>query len=302
MSSLTKDGLEPSAASNLLGKGSFLYFFKPSVMGLPTFFLFLVFVFFCLMALFGPMLTFHSPSEVFADQILAPPVWQSGGVSAHWLGTDDLGRDLLTRLVHGSRVSMGVGLLAVFLSLLIGGSLGFLSSYVGGKVDQAVMRATDILMSLPSILLAIIVVTILGSGLYPGIVAVSIMSLPAMIRVVRITVWDEKEKLYIMAAKSLGSNHGLLVKNILKNCKGPIVIQCMLTFSEAILNISALGFLGLGAQPPQSEWGTMLADSKAYIETAPWLLFYPGICILIVVLTFNLLGDYLRDKLDPKVL
>ncbi len=283
-------------------KDSFLSLFSPKQMGVATTGLFFIFSLFCLIALFGPFLMPYSPSEVFTQQILTPPFWQTGGSMAHILGTDDLGRDMLTRLVYGARVSMGVGLLAVFIALTIGGALGFLSSYIGGRVDQFIMRVTDILMSLPSILLAIIVVTILGSGLMPGVIAVSILSMPAMIRLVRITVWDEKEKLYIMANKSLGSQHKTVIKNILMNCKGPILIQCMLTFSEAILNIAALGFLGLGAQPPQSEWGTMLADSKDFIETAPWLLYFPGICILLVVLSFNLLGDYLRDKLDPKLL
>ncbi len=270
-------------------------------MGWITSVLFVVFVLFALVALFGPLFTVYSPSQVFNDHILIPPFWHAGGSWAFPLGTDDLGRDLLTRLVYGARVSMGVGLLAVMIALSIGGTLGFISSYVGGRVDQFVMRFTDILMSLPSILLAIIIVTILGSGLLPGIIAVSILSMPAMIRLVRVTVWDEKEKLYIMASKSIGASHSNIVKNILMNCRGPILIQCMLTFSEAILNISALGFLGLGAQPPQSEWGTMLADAKDYIETAPWLLYFPGLCILTVVLCFNLLGDYLRDKLDPRL-
>lgn len=268
---------------------------KGALIGMVILFIFL------LMAIFAPLLAPYDPQLIFDNSFNLPPLW-SGGNSAHWLGTDDIGRDVLSRLLYGTRISLMVGFLVVTLSLIVGVSLGLLAGYFGGWVDQVIMRGVDVLMTLPSILLAIVIVAILGPNLENGIIAVSIVYLPNYIRVVRGTAMSELKKSYIDASKCFGASHWRqVVLNILPNCMAPIIVLASLGFSEGILNVAALGFLGLGAQPPTPEWGVMLADAKAFIETSPWLVSLPGLCILIVVLSFNLLGDGLRDALDPKL-
>ncbi|MCB0340949.1 MAG: ABC transporter permease subunit [Pseudobdellovibrionaceae bacterium] len=257
---------------------------------------------FVVVALAAPWLSPSTPEAVHEEALKIPPVWANGGSMAFPLGTDDLGRDLLSRLIYGARVSLGVGVLVVFLSLLLGGTLGVIAGYFGGWVDSFIMRMVDILMSIPTILLAIVVVAVLGPSLINGVIAVSIVGLPGFIRIVRAAVLAEKAKPYVDAAVGFGASHWrVAAKNIVPNCMAPIIVQATLSFSDGILNVAALGFLGLGAQPPTPEWGVMLADSRAYIESAPWLVTLPGVCILIVVLSFNILGDGLRDALDPKL-
>lgn len=263
---------------------------------------FIILSLFLLIALFAPLIAPYSPTQVIADAYTLPPVWAEGGSMAHIFGTDDIGRDLFSRLIYGTRVSLFVGLLVVTLSLFVGVSLGLLAGYFGGWVDSVVTRFVDILMSVPSILLAIVIAALLGPSLTNGILAVSIISLPGFIRVVRASVLSEKAKCYVDATVSFGAGHArIAVMNILPNCMAPIIVQATLGFSDGILNVAALGFLGLGAQAPTPEWGTMLADSRNYIESASWLVTLPGLCILIVVLSFNILGDGLRDALDPKL-
>ena len=195
-----------------------------------------------------------------------------------------------------------VGFLVVCFSLTVGTLLGLLAGYVGGWVDTLVMRLTDVLMSLPSILLAMVVVAILGESLFNAILAVSVVAIPAFVRLVRASVIAEKEKEYVQAAQSFGASpFRVCFLNILPNCMAPIIVQGSLGFSEGILWVAGLGFLGLGAQAPTPEWGTMLSESKDYFESDPWMVSLPGICILILVLGFNLLGDGLRDALDPKI-
>ena len=257
---------------------------------------------FVVVALAAPWLSPSTPEAVHEEALKIPPVWANGGSMAFPLGTDDLGRDLLSRLIYGARVSLGVGVLVVFLSLLLGGTLGVIAGYFGGWVDSFIMRMVDILMSIPTILLAIVVVAVLGPSLINGVIAGSIVGLPGFIRTVRAAVLAEKAKPYVDAAVGFGASHWrVAAKNIVPNCMAPIIVQATLSFSDGILNVAALGFLGLGAQPPTPEWGVMLADSRAYIESAPWLVTLPGVCILIVVLSFNILGDGLRDALDPKL-
>ena len=259
-------------------------------------------VIFCGAALFAPVLVPHNPTEIFPDATRVPPVWAEGSNPQFLLGTDDLGRDLLSRLISGAQVSMGIGFMVVLLSLSIGTAIGLISGYVGGWVDRLLMRFTDIVMSLPSILLAIVVVSILGPSLFNAVVAVSIVAIPGFVRLVRASVLSEKSKTYVTASRSFGASHfRILVSNILPNCMAPLIVQGTLGFSEGILNAAALGFLGLGAQPPTAEWGTMLADARPFIESSPWLVTLPGLCILIVVLGFNLLGDGLRDAFDPRL-
>ena len=276
----------------------FWYFFsqnRGSVLGL------ILIILFVLVAIFADLIAPHPPDEIYIDHIKVFPIWVEG----NWnfiLGTDDIGRDLLSRLIYGARVSLGVGLFVVFLSASIGSCLGLISGYSGGLIDKVIMRGTDILMALPSVLLAIVVVSILGPNLVNAIIAVGIVEIPRFIRLARASVLGEKNKQYVIAAKSFGSGHfRVLILNILPNCVAPLIVQGALSFSEGILNVAALGFLGLGAQPPTAEWGTMLSDSRSFIESASYLVTLPGLCILTVVLAFNLFGDGLRDSFDPKL-
>jgi ABC-type dipeptide/oligopeptide/nickel transport system permease subunit len=253
-------------------------------------------------AVIAPLLPIATPDHVFSGQEIHPPAWQTGGTTDHMFGTDDLGRDLLSRLIYGARISMGFGFLCVVTSTLIGGTLGLTAGFFGGWWDRAVLRFVDIAMALPSLLLAIVVVAVLGASLWNALWAVTVVALPGFIRITRAAVLAEREKEYVQASRSFGTGPlRQMFIVILPNCVAPMIVQASLGFSDGILNMAALGFLGLGAQPPTPEWGVMLSDSKAYIETAPWLVTWPGLCILSVVLAFNLLGDGLRDSLDPRV-
>lgn len=261
-----------------------------------------ILVVFFAVALFADFFAPYHPSKVHDGILRIPPIWSEGHVGRFLLGTDDLGRDTLSRLIYGARVSLGVGLLVVVFSLFTGGLLGLLAGYFGGWIDKLVLGLVDILMTLPSILLAIAIVSVLGPSLFNGILAVSVVALPGFIRIVRASVLAEKEKLYVDAATSFGaSDFRKIFVCILPNCTAPIIVQSTLGFSDGILNVAALGFLGLGTQPPTPEWGAMLADAKQFIETSPWLVTLPGLCILVVVLCFNILGDGLRDTFDPKL-
>lgn len=254
-----------------------------------------------LLALTAPVLPLHSPIEVFDGQQMKAPVW-AGGEGRFPLGTDDLGRDMLSRLANGARISLGFGFLSVLVSVLIGGFLGVTAGFFGGMWDRFVLRIVDVLMALPSLLLAIVVVAILGPSLWNALWAVTLVSLPGFIRISRAAVLAEREKDYVQASRAFGAGRlRQMAVTILPNCLAPMIVQASLGFSDGILNMAALGFLGLGAQAPTPEWGAMLSDSKAYIESAPWLVTWPGICILSVVLSFNLLGDGLRDAFDPKI-
>lgn len=254
-----------------------------------------------LLALLAPILPLHKPEQFFEGQQMKPPVW-AGGEARFLLGTDDLGRDLLSRLIFGSRISLGFGFLCVLTSVLIGGTLGVTAGFFGGRWDNFVLRLVDILMALPSLLLAIVVVAVLGPSLWNALWAVTVVALPGFIRISRAAVLAEREKEYVQASRSFGAGRlRQMLVVILPNCLAPMIVQASLGFSDGILNMAALGFLGLGAQPPTPEWGVMLADSKAYIESAPWLVTWPGLCILSIVLSFNLLGDGLRDAFDPKI-
>lgn len=253
-------------------------------------------------ALLAPLLAPYEPITVFNDALKLPPFWSQGANTQFLLGTDDLGRDILTRLIYGSRVSLGIGFFVVVFNLVFGLILGLLAGSFGGWIDAVIMRLMDIILALPSILLAIVVVAILGPSLANTVIAVGIVTLPNVVRVVRASILIEKKKTYVIASKSFGASwFRIYILNVLPNCMAPLLIQASFGFSDGILNAAALGFLGLGAQPPIPEWGTMLSDARAYIESASWLVTLPGICILVVVIAFNLLGDGLRDALDPKV-
>ena len=251
---------------------------------------------FLICAIFAPWIAPHSFSEVFHDSV-------NTGVSyKFFLGTDDLGRDTFSRLVYGARVSLISAMVAVMGAFFIGLFLGMSSVIIGGKFDEIVMSCVDMLMSLPGIFLAIVVGAILGPGLETGLVAIGVIALPGFIRVVRSAFLEQKGLLYVMNLKAQGAGvFRTFVFNILPNALPAILVQMTFGFSEGILNIAALGFLGLGAQPPIPEWGTMLSESRDYIEQSPWLLIYPGMCIFLVVLSLNIMGDALRDFFDPRL-
>ena len=256
---------------------------------------------FVFMALFAPFISPYDPTFV-SENLRLPPIWSEGGVPEFILGTDDLGRDVLSRIIHGAPVSLGIGFFVVILSTFIGTFLGALAGSIGGVVDQILSRLMDIILALPSMLMAIVVVAILGPSLQNTVIAVAVVSIPAVFRLVRGSVMSEMNKTYVLASKSFGTSWARMIFiNVLPNCLAPIIVQASLGFSDAILNAAALGFLGLGAQPPTAEWGTMLADSRGYIESSPWMVTLPGLCILFVVIGFNLIGDGLRDYFDPQL-
>ena len=260
---------------------------------------------FVVVAILSPVLAPHNQTTVYSDALKVPPIWSADHDTHEFqfvLGTDDLGRDLLSRLIYGAPVSLGIGFFVVLFTCVFGVILGLISGSLGGWVDSVIMRMMDILMALPSILLAIVVVAVLGPSLMNTVIAVGIVNLPNVVRIVRAAILVEKKKNYVIASRSFGASwFRIYVINVLPNCMAPLLIQATFGFSDGILNAAALGFLGLGAQPPTPEWGTMLSDARSYIESASYLVTLPGLCILVVVIAFNLLGDGLRDALDPKV-
>ena len=233
---------------------------------------------------------------------LKPPFWQEGGSLAYPLGTDAIGRDMLSRLIHGARLSLLIGIAVVAVSVIVGTILGLIAGFFRGVIEIAIMRTMDIMLTLPSLLLAIVIVAILGPGMMNAMIAVAFVLLPHYVRIARAAVVTEKAKDYVTAARVTGAGPiRLMVKEILPNCMAPLIVQATLGISTAILDAAALGFLGLGAQPPLPEWGTMLADAREFVLRAWWVVTFPGLAILITVLAFNLLGDGLRDALDPRL-
>ena len=253
-------------------------------------------------AIFADWLAPYSPIEQFRDAVKVPPVWDDGGSWRFILGTDSLGRDMLSRLLHGARVSLFIGLAVMCVSFLIGVVLGLAAAFFGDLVDVAITRVMDLIMAVPTLVLAILVVAVLGPSLTNTIVAVTIVYLPRYVRLVRASALAELQKDYVTAAKVAGVGPlRLMTSTVLRNCLSPLIVQAALGVSDAILEAAALGFLGLGAQPPISEWGTMLADSREFIRSNAWLVTLPGLAILITVVSINLAGDGLRDALDPKM-
>jgi dipeptide transport system permease protein len=255
-----------------------------------------------LLALFAGVIAPHSPYEQFREFTLTPPVWHAGGRLGFILGTDPVGRDILSRLIHGTRLSLLIGFISVAISLSLGVVLGMIAGYVRGWIETLIMRLMDVMLSLPSLLLAIAVVAILGPGLINAMYAIAIVLLPHYVRLTRAAVIAEVGKEYVQSSKIAGAGAlRVMFSTILPNCLAPLIVQATLGFSSAILDAAALGFLGLGAQPPTPEWGSMLADALEFIQRAPWVVTFPGLAILVTVLAFNLMGDGLRDALDPKL-
>lgn len=255
-----------------------------------------------LCALFAPWIAPHDPNLTNNAAFLKPPFWQAGGSLSYPLGTDAIGRDILSRLLYGARLSLVIGIAVVALAIVVGIVLGLVAGYFKGITDIAIMRLMDILMTMPSLLLAIVIVAILGPGLMNAMLAVAVVVLPHYVRITRAAVIAEASKDYVVAAQVSGAQTvRLMFSEILPNCAAPLIVQATLGVSTAILDAAALGFLGLGAQPPTPEWGTMLADAREFVLRAWWVVTFPGLAILITVLAFNLLGDGLRDALDPKL-
>jgi dipeptide transport system permease protein len=253
-------------------------------------------------AIFANLLAPHDPFEQFRNFTKLPPIWVEGGSWTYPLGTDALGRDMLSRLMYGSRISLFIGLSVMAVSMVVGVTLGLASAWFGGIIDVVILRIMDLIMSIPSLVLAILVVAIIGPNLTNTIVAVTVVYLPRYVRLVRASALNELSKDYVTAAKVSGVGPWrLMFVTVLPNCLPPLIVQAALGVSDAILEAAGLGFLGLGAQPPTPEWGTMLADARDLISSHPWVMALPGIAILITVLSINLMGDGLRDALDPRL-
>ncbi|MBB4234846.1 ABC transporter permease subunit [Rhizobium esperanzae] len=293
MSTVTVKTGQPSAVAE------FWHYFsrnKGAVIGLVIFIVILV------VAVFAPLFAPHAPNEQNRQVLLAVPAWMEGGSASFPLGTDAVGRDILSRLIYGARFSLFIGVVVVTLSVMSGVLIGLVAGYFRGSVDTAIMRLMDIILAFPSLLLALVLVAVLGPGLTNAMIAISLVNQPHFVRLTRASVISEREKEYVIASRVAGAGtFRLMFKTILPNCLGPLIVQATLAFSAAILDAAALGFLGMGAQPPTPEWGTMLAESREFISRAWWVVTFPGLAILITVLAINLMGDGLRDALDPKL-
>jgi len=269
---------------------------KTAVAGL----IFLILV--ILMALFADVISPHGPAEQYREFAKLPPAWVEGGQLQFFLGTDYAGRDMLSRIIHGSRLSLLAGCVVVVLSMSIGVLLGLIAGYRGGWVETLIMRVMDTIMAVPGLLLALVLVAILGPGLLNAMVAIAITYTPSFVRLTRASTLIELNRDYVTASKVAGAGPArLMFISILPNCMAPIIVQGTLSFSTAILDTAALGFLGMGAQAPIPEWGTLIAENRDLIMSAPWTVTFPGIAILLAVLAINLVGDGLRDALDPKL-
>jgi dipeptide transport system permease protein len=252
-------------------------------------------------AVFADVIAPHDPIEQFRQHFRQPPVW-SGGTWEFPFGTDDVGRCLLSRIIHGTRISLFIGCIVVTLSLALGLAFGLVSGFFRGLPDIGLMRLMDIVLAMPSLLLSIVIVAILGPSLMNAMIAVAITYVPHYARLTRAAVLTELSKDYVTASRVAGAGTlRLMLDTVLPNCMSPIIVQATLSFSTAILDAAALGFLGLGARAPTPEWGTMLADAVKFLRAAPWIVTLPGLAIFVTVLAFNLMGDGLRDALDPKL-
>lgn len=261
-----------------------------------------VFAAFVLLALFANFIAPHSPTVQNRAATLLPPAWSEGGDWSYPLGTDPLGRDMLSRLLFGARYSFFVGLVVVIIASTSGILTGLIAGFAPRWLDTIIMRIMDIILSFPSLLLALVLVAILGPSLTNAMIAIAIVLQPHYVRLTRAAVMTERAKDYVISAKVVGARlPRLMFITVLPNCLAPIIVQAALSFSNAILDVAALGFLGMGAQPPTPEWGTMLAEAREFILRAWWVVTFPGLAILITVLAINLMGDGLRDALDPKL-
>ena len=255
-----------------------------------------IILFFLLVAIFAPLIATHDPRQANVVERL------SGWSATHYLGTDGVGRDIFSRIVYGTRISLRVGLIAMTFSIGFGTLFGAIAGYYGGRLDNAMMRVMDMMLAMPSILLAMVIVTILGQSLTNAIIAVSIVYIPQYARILRAAVLKVRELDYVVAAKVIGaSDRRILLTTVLPNCIAPLIVQATLGIGAAILDAAGLSFLGLGAEIGEPEWGAMLNENRKFIRRAPLTVTAPGIAIFLIVLGFNLLGDALRDALDPQI-
>ncbi len=256
----------------------------------------IIILFYIFVALFAPLLAPYDPYEINLENKLIPPS------SDHWMGTDDKGRDILSRILYGSRLSMGIGITAVIFGAFFGIILGLIAGYYGKWIDSTIMRIMDILLAFPGILLALAIISALGPGLINVTIAVGAYSIPLFARIVRGSTLEVKRLEYIDAVRSLGANDFTIIfKHILPNILSPIIVQGTLRLATVILSAAGLSFLGLGAQPPSPEWGTMLSSGRDFLFSAPYIAIFPGLAISILVLGFNIFGDGLRDAFDPRM-
>lgn len=250
---------------------------------------------FTALALFAPVLAPYPPMEMDFRAVQQPPSL------AHPFGTDDLGRDVFSRVAYGARISLQVGLIAVGIAAVIGTAMGLIAALAGGWLDGVIMRSVDVMLAFPGILLALAVVAVLGPGLANMMIAVGVSAIPVYARTVRGTTLSVMELDYVVAARSLGAGHvRVALRYVLPNVSAPIIVLATIGIATSILSAAGLSYLGLGAQPPTPEWGSMLSDARAYLRTGWWMAVFPGLAIMIVVMAFNLLGDGLRDVLDPR--
>ena len=269
---------------------------KGAVLGL------IVLIIFVLIAFLAPWLAPHDPYELFQGKEQLPPSFVDGGEAAFLLGTDDAGRDTLSRVLYGARYSLFIGLCATTLSLLIGVSLGLSAAFWPKIIGKVIMLVNDILMSYPSLLLAIIIAAILGPSMTNTIITIALVCLPPFIRLTRATAMVELQRDYVTASRVIGvGTMRMLFVTVLPNCMAPLIVQATMVFSSAILEAGAIGFLGFGVQPPDAEWGAMLGTARQYIQSNVWLAIFPGLAIFISALAINVTGDGLRDALDPKL-
>ncbi|PLR86901.1 ABC transporter permease [Bacillus sp. V33-4] len=256
----------------------------------------IIVLFFIVIAIFAPMIAPSGINEQDFSKKLQPPS------SEHWFGTDDFGRDILSRVIFGARISLRVGFISVLGSIVVGCLLGIIAGYYGKWVDTVISRVFDIMLAFPSILLAIAIVAVLGPSLTNALIAIAIINIPNFGRLIRSRVLSVKQEEFIVAAKAVGMNdQRILFVHVLPNSMAPIIVQGTLAIATAIIEAAALGFLGLGAGAPNPEWGKMLSDAKQFMIQAPWTMIFPGLAIMLTVLGFNLMGDGLRDSLDPRM-
>nr|WP_319247682.1 ABC transporter permease subunit [uncultured Celeribacter sp.] len=295
----SSDTTVPSAAARPGRFQEFWRYFKENRGAVIGFY---VFILFLLIAIFAPLIAPFDPTAQNRTATLLPPFWQDGGSLDYLLGTDPLGRDILSRLIHGARFSFLVGSVVVLIAASGGILTGLIAGFAPRWLDTIIMRIMDIILSVPSLLLALVLVAILGPSLINAMIAIAIVLQPHYVRLTRAAVMSELSKDYVVSARVAGAKlPRLMFITVLPNCLAPIIVQAALSFSNAILDVAALGFLGMGAQPPTPEWGTMLAESREFILRAWWVVTFPGLAILLTVLAINLMGDGLRDALDPKL-
>ena len=263
---------------------------KLSILGM------IVIIVFVLVAIFAHQL---APYDYAAQDL---PAMYLSPCAEHPFGTDSLGRDMLSRVIYGTRISLLIGFSSVFISLLIGTLLGCIAGFYGGKIDTLIMRFMDIMLAVPSVLLAIVIAAVLGTGVFNLILAIGIASIPSYARIVRASILSIRDQEYIEAARISGcSDARMILRHILPNILAPVIVQTTLGLGLAILNASGLSFLGLGVEAPMPEWGSMLAAARGTMRNYPYLVFFPGLAIVLVVLAFNMVGDGLRDALDPRM-